>query len=368
MNPLLRLRAQGQSVWLDYIKRDLLHDGGLARLVREDGLRGVTSNPTIFEKAIGGSVDYDRAITTTLDDAPRVTGKALFERLAVDDIQQAADILRPVFDEADGADGFVSLEVAPDLAHDAPRTVDEARRLWTMVARPNVMIKVPGTPAGERAIETLIGEGINVNVTLLFSLQQYEAVSGAYIRGLRGRRDPRGVASVASFFVSRVDTAVDAALDAIGTPSASALRGSIAVANARMAYRRFEEIFRGEPFAALARRGGRPQRPLWASTGTKNPAYSDVLYVEELIGPDTVNTMPPVTVDAFRHHGTVRGATLREGLDAADAAFERLRALGVDMARVTERLQDEGVKAFEASFTSLLQTLEAKREALVSAR
>jgi transaldolase len=368
MNPLLQLRAEGQSVWLDYIRRDMLQDGRLSRLVHEDGLRGVTSNPTIFEKAIGGSADYDRAIMTALDADPRVSAKRLFERLAIDDIQHAADVLRPVYDETDGADGFVSLEVAPDLAHDARRTVDEARHLWETVARPNVMIKVPGTRAGAQAIETLIGEGVNVNVTLLFSLEHYEAVTGAYIRGLRRRSDPRGVASVASFFVSRVDTAVDTALDAIGSSAAKALRGAIAVANARMMYRRFEQIFHGERFAALARRGARPQRPLWASTGTKNPAYSDVLYVEELIGPETVNTMPPATVDAFRDHGKVRGVTLREGLEASDAAFERLRALGVDMARVTVRLQEDGVKAFEASYTSLLKTLEAKREALVSAR
>jgi transaldolase len=367
MNPLLQLRAHDQSIWLDYIRRDLLASGGLERLVREDGLRGVTSNPTIFEKAIAGSADYDGAIRRLLAGARDLDAQGLYERLAIDDIQRAADILRSVYDETDGADGFVNLEVSPRLAHDTVRTIDEARRLWAAVARPNLLIKVPGTRAGLPAIETLIGEGINVNVTLMFSLTHYEAVAQAYLRGLRRHPQLRRVASVASFFVSRVDTAVDKALDAIGTPEALALRGTLAVANARMTYARFREIFHGEAFADLRRRGARPQRPLWASTGTKNPAYSDVLYVEELIGPETVNTMPPATMDAFRDHGRVRGDTLLGNARATTEAFERLRAVGIDFDRVAETLQTEGVAAFAASSDALLAALEAKR-AVVLAR
>ncbi|MBI4483730.1 MAG: bifunctional transaldolase/phosoglucose isomerase [Acidobacteria bacterium] len=364
MNPLRALQQYGQSVWLDYIRRSLITSGELRRLVTEDGLRGVTANPTIFEKAIAGSADYDDALRKMLARDRHADARALYEELAVEDIRMAADVLRPVYDETDGADGFVSLEVAPQLAHDTAGTIAEARRLWRAVARPNLMIKVPATPEGIPAIETLLAEGININITLMFSLSHYEAVAYAYIRGLERHSDPSRMASVASFFVSRVDTMVDRALEAIGTPEALALRGKIAIANARMAYRRFQEIFHGEPFAALRRRGARVQRPLWASTGTKNPAYSDVLYVEELIGPETVNTVPPSTLDAFRDHGRVR-RTVTEGLEEAEAALARLAKLGVDLDAVGSKLQDEGVTSFATSFDQLMAALVQKRRAII---
>ena len=269
MNPLDALAEQGQSVWLDYIRRNLLSGGDLARLVTE-GVRGVTSNPSIFEKAIGGSDDYDEALIALLDTDPHAKPEPLFEALAVEDIRQAADVLRSVYDAGDGLDGYVSLEVSPDLAHDTDATVVEARRLWAAVDRPNLMIKVPATSEGVPAVETLISEGINVNVTLLFSLGHYEAVAQAYLRGLEKTPDPARVASVASFFVSRVDTAVDRRLETIGTAKALGFRGAVAVANAKLAYRRYQELFENDDFAALRKQGARPQRVLWASTGTKN--------------------------------------------------------------------------------------------------
>lgn len=360
-NPLKQLGKFGQSVWLDYIRRSLIESGELQRLVRDDGLSGVTVNPTILEKAIAGSTDYNTALRTLVAADPHADPLALYERLAVEDVQMATDVLRPVYDKTEGADGFVSLEVSPGLAHDTPGTVAEARRLWKAVHRPNLMIKVPATREGIPAIEALTAEGINVNITLMFSLAHYEVVAQAYRRGLEHCSDPRRVASVASFFVSRVDTAVERALEAIGTPEALALRGKIAIANAKIAYRRFREIFYGEPFAALRRRGGRVQRPLWASTGTKNPAYSDVLYVEELIGPDTVNTVPPATLNAFRDHGRVRGATIEEGQADAEAALIRLKALGVNLDVVAEQVQADGVDAFSASLEKLLDVLREKR-------
>ena len=350
MNPLLELKRLGQSVWLDYIHRSLITSGELQRLINEDGVCGVTSNPTIFQKAITGGEDYDAALHAMLSTEPRTPPSAIYETLAIEDIQMAADTLRPVYEETDGADGFVSLEVSPHLAHNTAETIAEARRLWQAVHRPNLMIKVPATPAGIPAIEALIAEGININVTLIFSLAHYEAVAYAYIRGLSRCAAPHRVASVASFFVSRVDTAVDRLLEAIGTPEALALRGKIAIANAKAAYRRFQEIFYGEAFEAWRARGVRVQRPLWASTSTKNPAYSDVLYVEELIGPDTVNTLPPTTLEAFRDHGRVRGATLKEDPAGADRALAQLAELDIDLNAVTERLQEDGVAAFAASF------------------
>ncbi len=365
MNPLLELKQLGQSVWLDYIRRNLITSGELQRLVEEDGLCGVTSNPTIFQKAIAGSDDYDEAIRALLTAEPHTDASALYEALAIEDIRMAADILRRVYEETDGRDGFVSLEVSPHLAHDTEGTIAEARRLWQAVDRPNLMIKVPATPEGIPAIEALIAEGININVTLIFSLAHYEAVAHAYIRGLARCPDPHRVASVASFFVSRVDTVVDRALEAIGTPEALALRGKIAIANARMAYRRFREIFYGEPFAALRAQGARVQRPLWASTSTKNPAYSDVLYVEELIGPDTVNTLPPATLNAFRDHGQVRGITLEEGLAEAEKALAHLKELDIDLEAITEQLQRDGVAAFAASFDQLMEALAEKRRSIL---
>ena len=365
MNPLKQLQEQGQAVWLDYIRRDLLTGGGLKRLRDEDGLRGVTSNPTIFDKAIAGSSDYDESLRSLLAKDPHADPEKLFDHLEIEDIQMAADILRPVYDQTDGADGFVSMEVPASMAHDTAATVSEAKRLWRAVVRPNVMIKVPATPEGIPAIEALIAEGINVNITLMFSLAHYEAVAAAYLRGLRRNQNPSKVASVASFFVSRVDTMVDAALEKIGTPEALALRGKIAIANSKRVYRRFKEIFLGTPFSEFKSRGARLQRPLWASTSTKNPAYRDVLYVEELIGPHTVNTLPPATIDAFRDHGKV-APTLDAGEQDAEAALARLEQVGINLNQITEQLSVEGVQAFDKSMLQLLDSLREKRTRLVS--
>ena len=362
MSALKRLWDEfGQAIWLDYIQRSLVTGGGLARLVEEDGIRGVTSNPSIFQQAISGSTDYDEAIDSALAEEPDLPTSALYERLAVQDIRLAADVLRPVYESANATDGFVSLEVSPHLAHDSAATVDEARRLWREVARPNLMIKVPATPAGMPAVEALIADGINVNVTLIFSLDHYEDSVRSYLRGVERCADPSRVASVASFFVSRVDTAVDEQLENIGGAEALSLRGQAAVANARLAYRRFEEVFHGGEFAG-GRRGAQVQRPLWASTSTKNPAYSDVLYIEELVAGETVNTVPTATLDAFRDHGRPR-AGLRDGLTGADRVMDRLRRVGVDFDAVTERLQVAGVRAFVRSFDDLIQALETRRKA-----
>jgi transaldolase len=369
MNPLKELLAQGQSVWLDYIRRDLIHTGELKRLVEEDGIRGVTSNPTIFEKAIAGSTDYDQALRALLAKDPKTDVGNLYERLAIEDIQMAADVLRAVYDETCGADGYVSFEVSPHLAHDTQGTIKEAKRLRAAVARPNVMIKVPATPEGIPAIEELIAEGVNVNITLMFSMRHYEAVARAYIRGLGRCADPSKVASVASFFVSRVDTMVDRALETLATAQVQAktLLGKIAIANSKMVYHRFLQIFQGEGFVALRQRGTRVQRPLWASTGTKNPAYSDVLYVENLIGADTVNTLPPETLNAFKDHGQLAGETVRDSLDDAAASLGRLKALGINLDTITEKLQQDGVTAFATSFDQLLGALEKKRNAMIGA-
>jgi transaldolase/glucose-6-phosphate isomerase len=364
MNPLKELAEQGQSIWLDYIRRSLITSGGLKRLVEEDGVRGVTSNPTIFEKAMAGNTDYDEAWRARLAENPQIPVGKLYEHLAVEDIQTAADVLRQVYDATGGDDGYVSLEVSPHLAHDTQATIKEAKRLRAAVARPNLMIKVPATPAGIPAIEELIASGVNVNVTLMFSMGHYEAVARAYIKGLERSAEPSQVASVASFFVSRVDTMVDKALESAGTPAAKALLGKIAIANSKVVYRRFQEIFHGEGFAALRQRGARVQRPLWASTGTKNPAYSDILYVENLIGPETVNTLPPDTMDAFRDHGRVPGATVKEELAEAEAALAQLRSLGVDLDAITEKLQQDGVASFAKSFDDLMAALEKKRQAM----
>jgi len=365
MNPLKELAAQGQSVWLDYIRRNLVRSGELKRLVEEDGIRGVTSNPTIFEKAIAGSTDYDEALSAMLARDPDADLEKLYEPLAIEDIQMAADVLRPVYDDTNGGDGYVSLEVSPHLAHDTEATIGAAKRLRAAVGRPNVMIKVPATPAGIPAIEALVADGVSVNVTLMFSMGHYEAVARAYIKGLERCAEPVKVASVASFFVSRVDTAVDKSLESLGTAQALSLLGKIAIANSKIVYERFLQIFHGEGFAALRQRGARVQRPLWASTGTKNPKYSDVLYVENLIGPETVNTLPPETLNAFRDHGRIIEAAVRENLDAAAAVIGRLGALGIDLNAITERLQEEGVASFAASFDQLLGALEKKRRSLV---
>src|SRR5688572_3015125 len=349
MNPLKELAAQGQSIWLDYIRRSLILSGELKRMVEEDGLKGVTSNPTIFEKAIAGSADYDEALRAMLASDPNIEVRKLYEPLAIEDIQMAADVLRSVYDETSGEDGYVSFEVSPHLAHDTQATIAEAKRLRAAVNRPNVMIKVPATAAGIPAIEQLIADGVSVNVTLMFSLAHYEAVARAYVNGLARCATPAQVASVASFFVSRVDTAVDKALESLGTPQALALLGKIAIANSKIVYDRFLQIFHGEGFAALRQRGARVQRPLWASTGTKNPKYSDVLYVENLIGSETVNTLPPETLNAFKDHGKVISGSVRENLDEAAAALGRLKAVGIDLNVITEKLQRDGVASFAAS-------------------
>ncbi|MCP4895886.1 MAG: transaldolase [bacterium] len=363
MNRLRQLWGEhGQAVWLDFIQRDLLNSGGLTRLIEEDGVRGVTSNPSIFEKAIAGSGDYDAAIDALLAASPAPSLIQLYEALAKDDIRSAADLLRPVYDGSGGSDGFVSLEVSPQLAADTKATVEEARRLWKEVARPNLMIKVPATKAGAPAIQTLIADGINVNATLVFSLAHYEGVAEAYIRGLEKATDPSKIASVASFFVSRLDTVIDSQLEAIGTPLALELRGKAAIANAAMAYGRFKEIFYGDRFAALRTKGAQVQRPLWASTSTKNPAYRDVIYVEELIGTDTVNTLPTATLEAFRDHGNPR-ASLAAAVEDAPGTIEQLAELDIDLDAVTSKLQTDGVAAFSASWDALMAALDARRSA-----
>ena len=353
----------GQAIWLDYIRRSFITSGDLQALV-DEGLRGVTSNPTIFEKAIAGSTDYDDVLQRLVDRGKTV--EEIYQALTLDDIQRAADVLRPVYDQSTGADGYVSLEVSPDLAYDTEGTISEARRLFAALDRANVMIKVPATPAGIPAIETLIGEGINVNVTLIFSLAQYESVAEAYIAGLEKLATDGGdmskVASVASFFVSRVDVAVDRALEEIGE---AALQGKIAIANSKVAYARFREILRGARWERLAAQGARPQRVLWASTSAKNPLYPDTLYVDSLIGPSTVNTVPPATLNAFRDHGTV-ALTLEAGLDEARAQLAALAGLGVDLDAITQELQDEGVAKFAQSFQSLMATIAEKQDRLLA--
>jgi transaldolase len=345
----------GQSVWLDFIRRDMIQDGRLQALV-DEGIRGLTSNPTIFQKAIAGTTLYDVSIGANTDGDPA----AIFERLAIEDIRAAADLMRPVYDSAGGHDGLVSIEVSPHLAYDTTGTIADARRLWAAVDRPNVMIKVPATPQGAPALEELIASGMNVNATLMFSLDHYDAIAMAYVRGVERADDPTRVASVASFFVSRVDGKVDAALEKVGSDAALALRGRIAVANAKLAYERYRQVFLGGEFAAAAAAGASPQRVLWASTSTKNPEYRDVLYVEELVGPNTVNTMPPETIEAFRDHGVIDPDALTTGADDARAQVEALAGLGIDFDVVTEELQTEGVAAFGDSFDDLLSAIAAK--------
>lgn len=357
-----QLAAQGQSVWLDYIRRDMLQNGDMAAMVA-DGLRGMTSNPSIFEKSIAGSDQYDEDIAAFVAANGSATPIEIFEHLAIEDIKSAADILAPVYERTDGADGFVSLEVSPHLAHDTEGTIAEARRLWLAVGRPNLMIKVPATKAGIPAIETLIGENINVNVTLMFSTGDYEAVSHAYLRGIEKAADPSRVASVASFFVSRVDTAVDNQLAELGEAGAPLL-GKVAIANAKVTYQRYLELF-GDDFAAEWGKGAFPQRLLWASTGTKNAAYSDVMYVEGLIGDNTVNTLPPATLDAFADHGSAAEVALVADVDDAYTVLDKLAAVGVDLLAITDKLQRDGVQAFIDAFEALLGAIEDKRAALV---
>ena len=373
-NPLCALVGLGQSVWLDYIRRDLIQSGELARLVAQDGVRGLTSNPAIFEKAMAGGAEYEAAIKAAA--RAGLDAGATYEALAIEDIRAAADVMRPVYDAAAGGDGFVSLEVSPELAHDTEGTLAEGRRLWRAVDRPNLMIKVPGTPAGIPAVRGLIAEGISVNVTLLFARSAYEAAAEAYLAGLEAlvaaRGDPRGVASVASFFVSRIDAAVDALLTrklaaaAAGeTVSLMQMRGRIAIANAKVAYAHYLQLTAGERWKKLAAAGARPQRLLWASTGTKDPAYSDVLYVEELIGPDTVNTLPPATLAAFRDHGKAN-PRLDSGMEQARESLAQLEIAGISLAEVTDQLLDEGVAQFAQAFDKLLGALDARLRSLAA--
>ncbi len=364
MTSLTELLKHGQSPWLDYIRRNLLVSGGLRRMV-EEGITGETSNPTIFEKAIAGSHDYDGRLRELLAAEPGLSPSQLYERLAIEDAQGAADVLRAVYDRTGATDGFVSLEVSPTLAHDTEGTISEAQRLWKEVDRPNLLIKVPGTAEGVPAIEELIASGISVNVTLLFSEAQYDAVAQAYLRGIDRAAQPSRVASVASVFVSRIDTAVDRVLDASTAPGASAIRGTVAIANSKAIYARYTELFHGPAFANAAARGARPQKVLWASTSTKDPRYRDTMYVEELIGPETVDTIPPATLAAFEHHGVVRGDTLTQGLGDARATLARAVGLGVDLTEITQDLQTEGVKLFADSFDQLTRSLATKKAALL---
>jgi transaldolase len=363
---LHQLSELGQSVWIDYLSRDLLRTGELAQMMEEDAVVGVTSNPTIFQKAISHGDAYDeqlREVLETEDDA-----KEVFVKLAVKDVQDACDLLRPVWDEGHGQDGYVSIEVDPNLAFDTEATIAEAQRLHELVDRLNCFVKIPATKAGLPAIEEMIARGRNINVTLTFSLQRYAEVVEAYIRGLErlveGGGDPGRVASVASFFVSRVDTEADRRLDEVGAPAE--LKGTLAVANAKLAYQRYEELFAGERWEQLAAKGARKQRCLWASTSTKNPEYRDVMYVEELIGPETVNTMPEETITAFQDHGVV-ALTLERDLDEAKRVFERIAEAGVDYDDVVAVLEREGVQKFADSFAELLEGVRAKRGELVSA-
>lgn len=360
------LRDAGTAPWLDFIERTMLTSGELARRIRDDALMGMTSNPTIFEKALAEGSAYDAELGAL---PPEWSARACFEQLATSDVQSACDAFAGVYKSTDGGDGYVSIEVAPDLAHDAAGTVAEAQRLWSAVDRPNVMIKVPGTLAGAEAVETLIAQGINVNITLLFSIEAHARVIEAYLRGLETRvaagQPIDRVSSVASFFVSRVDAAVDALLDARlpDTPALAELRGKTAIANAKRAYRLFVQQFHGARWEALVAKGARVQRPLWASTSTKNPAYRDVMYVESLIGPHTVNTLPPATLEAFRDHGEV-ARTVDLDLVSADQQIEALTAAGISLDAVTDKLLADGLIAFAKSLDTLLAGLEHKRATL----
>jgi transaldolase / glucose-6-phosphate isomerase len=367
-NPLQELLNYGQSMWLDYIRRDLLTSGELKQMIANDGLRGMTSNPAIFEKAIADSSLYDdqlKALAARKD----LDAKARFEQIAIRDIRDAADTLRPVYDESHFRDGYVSLEVSPYLARKTEETIGEARRLWKMVERDNVMIKIPGTIEGIPAIRQAIGEGININVTLLFAQDFYEKVAEQYIAGLEDLAahggNLRKMAGVASFFISRIDTLVDSILneklkttsDAGQQALLKSLLGKVAIANGKLTYQSYERIFSGSRWEALKAKGAQTQRVLWASTSTKNPAYRDVVYVEELIGPDTVNTMPPATIDAFRDHGRLRNS-LTENVPAAAKTMADLEHAGVSMKQVTDKLTDDGVKLFAEAFDKLLAAVE----------
>lgn len=370
-NPLRQLSEFGQSVWYDNIQRTMITSGQLKTMIAEDGLKGITSNPTIFEKAINGSKDYDDYIVNILTDHPRISTRDLFFSIGIRDIQEAADLLLPVYNETNGRDGMISLEVSPDLAYDTAGTIAEAHRLVKRVNRQNLMIKVPATKEGLPAIEALIGDGINVNVTLLFSVERYKEVAEAYILGLESRLR-RGqpiakIASVASFFVSRVDAAIDQQLKTNPSSELKAVANKIGIANAKIAYQAYKQLFGTPRFDALREAAAVPQRLLWASTGTKNPALSDVLYLDNLIGPDTVNTVPPATYAAFKDHGTPQ-ASLETDVDAAHRDLAALAKAGVSLADITRQLEKEGVESFAKSFTTLLGALESKTAQLQEQR
>ena len=376
-NPLFELRRYGQSIWFDTISRGLVNSGGLQKLVDDYAVVGVTSNPTIFEKAIGGSADYDDDIRQLAEAG--MPAPEIFERLASDDIRQACDVLAPLYEATGHVDGRVSLEVGPQLAFETEGTQDEARRLWKLVDRPNLMVKIPGTREGVPAVEQMIYEGLSINVTLLFAVSMYEQVMEAYLKGLE-RRVAEGkpidqIHSVASFFVSRVDTMVDKELEARISASPDpaeqerlrGLLGKAAIANAKLAYQAFKRVFAGPRWEALEARGANPQRPLWASTSTKNPAYPDTMYIAELVGPHTVNTVPENALLAFADHGEARGNTVEEDLEGVQRLVRDLAAAGVDLQDVTERrLIDEGVKSFADSFDKLIGQLRKKRDEVVS--
>ena len=368
-NALLGLQKYGQSVWLDFIRRNIILNGDLQKLIDQDGLRGITSNPSIFEKAIAGSNDYTDLLTQ-LGKQGLPTGE-IYERIVVRDIQDSADKLLSVYKSTNRRDGYVSLEVSPTLARDTQGTIEEARRLWKAVNRPNIMIKVPGTPEGVEPVRRLTSEGLNINITLLFAQEAYIAVAEAYLDGLeaalKAGKDISGIASVASFFVSRIDTLVDSNIDehlktAKGADAQllESLRGKVAIANAKQAYRYYQKMIESPRWKALAAKGAQTQRLLWASTSTKNPKYRDVLYIEELIGPDTVNTIPPATMDAFRDHGVLR-RTLDTDLAAADKTMSDLEKAGISMKQVTGKLLDDAIKLFDDAFTQLHQVVDQKR-------
>jgi transaldolase len=363
---LHRLAEYGQSVWIDFLSRDLIRNGELERRMRDDAVVGVTSNPTIFQKAISSGAAYDEQLRELLE--VERDPKEIFLRLAIKDVEDALDLLRPVWDGGSGQDGYVSLEVDPNLASDTAGTIEEAQRLHETIDRPNLFVKIPATKAGLPAIEEMIARGRSINVTLIFSLERYAEVAEAYIRGLErlveAGGDPGRVASVASFFVSRVDTETDRRLDEMG--GRDELKGKLAIANAKLAYQRYKEIFAGNRWEALSSRGATTQRCLWASTSTKNPAYRDVMYVEELIGPMTVNTMPEETIEAFQDHGEV-APTLEQGIDEAERVFEQIRQAGVDYDDVTATLEREGVQKFADSFAELLEGIRAKSGELAAA-
>jgi transaldolase len=367
-NRLQEIHDAGQSIWLDSIDRRMLHDGELDRRVRDDALTGMTSNPTIFQKALASSNAYDDQIVEAEEQG--LTSWELFELLETTDVRDACDHFAAVYSSTRGADGYVSIEVSPGVSHSADATVEEARRLWKTVDRPNVMVKVPGTPEGAIAVRRLVAEGINVNITLLFAIQAHDRVIEAYMAGLEDRIKARqpidGLASVASFFVSRVDTEIDKRLDAMigkATPPEKErlkmLKGRAAIANAKLAYRLFRQRFTGPRWEALAKQGARVQRPLWASTSTKNPEYRDVMYVEDLIGPDTVDTMPPATIEAFREHGVV-DRTVDKKVAAAEGLLKEIEAVGISVNEVTEKLLVDGIASFQKSFDELIAGLEAK--------